>query len=89
MKKSRKILFSGLAGFCTAFAFVAGKSLDQLDTLHFKDPELYIGIVLATILATAITFAVWEGIRFLRDKKVGGTISKGPSYTLCVILMLL
>jgi len=85
MKKSRKILFSGLAGFCTAFAFVAGKSLDQLDTLHFNDPELYIGIVLATIFATVITYAVWGGITCFRGQK----ITRTPSYTLCVILMLL
>lgn len=97
MKKSRKILCSGLAGFCIAFAFEAGKSLDQLDTLHFKDPELYIGIVLGTILATVITYAVWEGITFLREgasekfsnKFAKLQIKKTPSYTLCVILMLI
>lgn len=102
MKKSRKILFALLAGFCTAFAFEAGKSLDQFDTLHFKDPELYIGIVLATILATAITYAVWEGITCLREQKLprllekvakGKTFSinikRTPSYALCIILMLL
>lgn len=95
-------MFSSLAGFCTAFAFEAGKSLDKFDTLHFNDPELYIGIVLATILATVITYVVWEGIDWLRGKGEVGFLDKftqgksskkpikrTPSYALCVILMFL
>lgn len=76
--------------------------MDQSDTLHFRDPELYIGIVLLTIFAAVVTYVVWEGITFLRPKLercstekvepvkgISSFLAKGPSYTLCVILMLL
>ncbi len=98
MKKIRKILFSCLAGFCTAFSFQAGYSLDKFDTLHFNDPELYIGIVLATLFATVVTYFVWEAITFVRENRhknvvdkilYGKTISRGPSYFISVLLMFL
>ncbi len=98
MKKSRKILFSLLAGFCTAFSFQAGYSLDKFDTLHFSDPELYIGIVLATLFVSVVTYFVWEGITFIREDRhrdfvdkflCGKTFSKGPTYFVSVLLMFL
>lgn len=89
MKTIRKIMFALVAGAGTAFAFVAGQSLDNYDTLDLMDRGVYKHLALASVAAALITYIAWEGITYIRQKNILSKITKRPSYWMMVIVMLL
>lgn len=89
MKTIKKFIFVLVAGLGTAFAFVAGYSLDNYDTLDLMDSGFYKSLALASVASVLVTYIAWEGITYIRRKNVFNKISKRPSYLMMVIVMLL
>lgn len=91
MRTTRKFVFFCIAGVITAFAFTAGYLLDNFDTLDFMDSSFYKSLLPASIIASIITYVVWEVMSFIKKK---GFFDKRhfirkPSFLFSVILMFL
>lgn len=95
MKITRKLIFTCLGGFATAFCIVAGSSFDKYDNLDWTGAAFYRKLFIASVAAIICTYAVWEGLTYLRQKKpwekrhIFKKTLKAPKYWACVLLLLL
>ncbi len=70
IKIGRKALFSSVAGIIIGFCYIAGYYLDNFDSVDLVQGSFYVKWLVASILAGAVVYGLWEAVSFYEKKYI-------------------